>query len=389
MKEKRLLYILGLVDDALVEEASQAPKKPRVWVKWAALAACIALLVGTPFAWSLLRRDLGAKAETPNMASPPETTNSSSGAPQSEETTPWATPEDTPDKGYPEVSGDVPEGAEETPEQEMQNETAQWLLSQRIGDLYLGMPEAEITALLGQPDATSNSGPVEIGGMLYYNYFYDLDESETDYRYDLSLTLTDAGEGYVLNEIMTFGACPLRLESGIGQGSTEQEVLDAYPDAPFETEQDGASWISIQDGHLSLRITLENGAVRNIELGSFLPPPELDEEGCEPPTLTEDGLPNWVPCGGEMTLYKADGSSVTVREREAKRIETQMNIEQLRPLDSEVGELTVEIDLGSGWRAALRMDGTEAGTVTSDDGTYYEVIFPAGMEQTVRELLDG
>ncbi len=46
MKERRLLYALGQVDKEYIEEAShsQQRKKP-YWLKWGAMAACLAMLV--------------------------------------------------------------------------------------------------------------------------------------------------------------------------------------------------------------------------------------------------------------------------------------------------------------------------------------------------------
>lgn len=46
MKNKRLLNLIGDVDDKFIEEAASATQTPRHgWVKWAALAACLCLIL--------------------------------------------------------------------------------------------------------------------------------------------------------------------------------------------------------------------------------------------------------------------------------------------------------------------------------------------------------
>ena len=49
MKEKRILNILGKVDEKYIEEAapSKRTRKSRSWVKWGALAACLCLVAIT------------------------------------------------------------------------------------------------------------------------------------------------------------------------------------------------------------------------------------------------------------------------------------------------------------------------------------------------------
>lgn len=49
MKAERLFRVLGIVDPALVEEAYGVRRQP--WRRWAALAACLAVVVGAGFGW--------------------------------------------------------------------------------------------------------------------------------------------------------------------------------------------------------------------------------------------------------------------------------------------------------------------------------------------------
>jgi len=49
MKEERILNVLGKVDEKYIKEADpevKAKRKPPVWTKWAAMAACLCLVIG-------------------------------------------------------------------------------------------------------------------------------------------------------------------------------------------------------------------------------------------------------------------------------------------------------------------------------------------------------
>lgn len=49
MKEEKLLHAIGSIDDDLIDSAMKAKKKTHpVWVRWAAVAACLCLLVASP-----------------------------------------------------------------------------------------------------------------------------------------------------------------------------------------------------------------------------------------------------------------------------------------------------------------------------------------------------
>ena len=52
MKAERLFRAIGLVDDDLIEEAAKAPARKRpAWRRYGAMAACLAVLCGSGFAW--------------------------------------------------------------------------------------------------------------------------------------------------------------------------------------------------------------------------------------------------------------------------------------------------------------------------------------------------
>lgn len=51
MKAERLFRVLGLVDPALVEEAAAIPRRRTAWKRWAAMSACLTLVLVLSFGW--------------------------------------------------------------------------------------------------------------------------------------------------------------------------------------------------------------------------------------------------------------------------------------------------------------------------------------------------
>ena len=47
----------------------------------------------------------------------------------------------------------------------------------------------------------------------------------------MKLRFADVGDGFVLDEIMTFGTSDWALPNGLKNGSSVQQLLEAYPDA--------------------------------------------------------------------------------------------------------------------------------------------------------------
>ena len=107
MKQEHLFEAIGLVDDRLVEEAADARRTATPWKKWAALAACLVLVIGIgSVSMSVLFRGCGAMtadstattediqngasdstATAPESAETEETTEESTSATTTEETT--------------------------------------------------------------------------------------------------------------------------------------------------------------------------------------------------------------------------------------------------------------------------------------------------------------
>ena len=105
MKQEHLFEAIGLVDDRLVEEAADARRTATPWKKWAALAACLVLVIGIgSVSMSVLFRGCGADmtmtttegienttadsaATAPESAETEETTEESTSVTTTEETT--------------------------------------------------------------------------------------------------------------------------------------------------------------------------------------------------------------------------------------------------------------------------------------------------------------
>ena len=108
MKEKRILDALNEVDEQYIEEAdAAAPVKRRNWVKWGALAACLALVVGLGV-HTLSRpgvRPIPAPTGGPSCSIPPKPSNSPEITPTVPVTPP---PPDTPSPTPTAIPGELP-----------------------------------------------------------------------------------------------------------------------------------------------------------------------------------------------------------------------------------------------------------------------------------------
>ena len=263
MTTKDLFRCIGNLSDGMIEEAADIRRKPR-WLPIAALAACAVLAISIPLAVRSANSTKSAStadtsaAETPAAEAPaeaPAETDSAVGATESPR--------------EPEASDGWDDG-----------DAAARILATEIGGLRLGMTEAEVASLHDGPDSFSNSGAVERGdGLQEICWFYNTSGS-ADVLYDASLTLVgdDVRDGpdAVLSSIWITSPCTWTLDTGIGIGSTRDEVLSAYPDAQLESDTaDGVavdrSWEQFyyRAGDLYLRIIVTDGEVSSIDLGGL------------------------------------------------------------------------------------------------------------------------
>lgn len=268
MKNEKLFQAIGLVGDDLIARADEPAKKlPHVWIKWAALAACCVLVIG---AAAFVLPMFQAKSSAPTA----DTTAAE--APASADT--WALPEtdsEAANETAPQDAAGTDADATESPESPESG-------TMYLGPLTLGMTEDEIRAAIGEPDETSNSGAVtDADGTAHICWFYKL-TSDVHSRYDAALELADKGTGWVLNAV-TVMAGDWTTPEGIGIGSAEQDVIDAYPDAALIVEDTMENDVLVERNfyrigstqtYLQLRTT--DGIVDSIYLGTYFAVTEFE-----------------------------------------------------------------------------------------------------------------
>ena len=345
MTTKDLFRCIGNLSDGMIEEAADIRRKPR-WLPIAALAACAVLAISIPLA---VRSMSNTKSASSAAETPAAEADSAVGATESPR--------------EPEASGGWDDG-----------DAAARILATEIGGLRLGMTEAEVASLHDGPDSFSNSGAVERGdGLQEICWFYNTSGS-ADVLYDASLTLVgdDVRDGpdAVLCSIWVTSPSTWTLDTGIGIGSTRDEVLSAYPDAQLESDTaDGVavdrSWEQFyyRAGDLYLRIIVTDGEVSSIDLGGlneYHLPDEEKPAPADPYTFT----PYDTLSGGTVTAYTRteDGwTQQVLTEKRAKLLVTAFNIMDPEPGDTQ-GEPIVWLVFESGGVAAL-YDETGAGAI--------------------------
>ena len=215
MTEKDLLRGIGSLDAELVEEAEayQAPPA-RHWGRWLAAAACVAIVAGV--GWKVLPT---LTTET----KPPQTTNVTE--PETDSTE--------------ENTGSV--AADD-------QDTEQWT-GETLGGVAIGMTPEEVEAILG------SSYEVDAPRQLSEDY-WDL----CWYYSGLYVRFADQGEGWYVRELMAPGNSTMTLSTGIGVGSSREEILAAYPDASVsESEGIWSAQVKYEDSSLWIFHDAKNG----------------------------------------------------------------------------------------------------------------------------------
>lgn len=251
-------------------------------------------------------------------------------------------------------------------------EREQAMLALRIGGLYLGMPEAELLALCGEPDAKSNVGPVSYDdGYTRITWAYYRGEDA-----GFSLEMIDLGDGYVVNEILTSsqleGGLPFGIE--IGQSLAEAEaalaqcpvLYDARQNSYDEKPDEGVIVVYAAPGNpgyydrLSLVIGYQHDMIRSIKLGPLYADCELPDE-----KLKDQEEINRRFESGEITVWLPDGNGwqgSDYREEEAKLLSAQFSVQLPEPWVYDGAAPVAVVDFHNGYAAAL-FDEQEHGAV--------------------------
>lgn len=242
-------------------------------------------------------------------------------------------------------------------------EREQAMLALRIGGLYLGMPEAELLALCGEPDAKSNVGPVtyDDGNTRITWAYYRTEDT------GLSLELIDAGDGYVVNEINTTAALEGGLPFGMefGQSLAEAEaalaqcpvLYDARQNSYDEKTDEGLIVVYAAPGNpgyfdrLSLVIGYRHDVIWSIKLGPLYADCELPDEN-----LKDQEEINRRFDSNEITVWLPDGAGwqgQTWTEEEAKVIWAQLSVVLPEPWEYDGSDPIAVLDFHNGYAAAL------------------------------------
>lgn len=406
-RQEKLFRAIGYVGDDLIQRAD-APahaerKQPAVWIKWAALAACCALVIGLAARLPIFQ----AKSSAPEMAPMTiETTTQEAPAEEEKAEAPDMTEEAAAEEPAAEAeentAGARAPSADGAETQDAISAKQALLLDTTLGPVKLGMPLEDVRSILGAPKEDRGEFYVctDKGDYRYATWAYNL-SNDPDYICDVLLRFADVGDGLVLDEIMTFGTSDWALPTGIRNGSSADDVLAAYPDAQVQYNgPDGAlSAVVFEAGHVHLHIMVENGGVTNITLGTYYEAPGwVDETPAEEPAYSF--------ASSDMIVYQKEEDgwlSYHMKGQTAKKIEVILGIEDLTPID-ELPQARYYIDFQNGTVVMLGDDRLSGAVYTCDDLNglraamnegadpmpYLTLVqmcaFPAGTDEVVLEM---
>ena len=407
-RQEKLFRAIGYVGDDLIQRAdapAQAERKqPAVWIKWAALAACCALVIGLAARLPIFQ----AKSSAPETAT------------MTMETTTQEAPAEDAKAGAPDMTE---EAAAEEPAAEAEDSTAgarepaatdtegqkdgvsvqqALLLDTTLGPVKLGMPSADVRSILGTPKEESDEFYVctDKGDYRYVTWRYNF-TNDPNFISDVKLRFADVGDGFVLDEIMTFGTSDWALPNGLKNGSSVQQLLEAYPDAePGINGYDGEIFAyGVEAGHVRLTFLVENDVITSISLGTYYAEPSwADEKPAEEPAYSF--------ASSDMIVYQKEEDgwlSYHMKGQTAKKLEVILGIEDLTPMD-ELPQARYYIDFQNGMVVMLGDDRLSGAVYTCDDlnglraamdegadpTPYLTLVqmcaFPAGTDEVVLEM---
>lgn len=410
-QQEKIFRAIGFVGDDLIQRADAPVERQSIhtaWIKWAALAACCALVIGLAAKLPLFQMksasqapeaaSMNASAEGPEMKEElAEDTVTTEAAPAEAEEAPAEEKLQTGEMGA--SSGNDTAERIGTPYDAALKNT---LLETTVGPVTLGMPSADVRSILGAPKEDRGEFYVctDKGDYRYATWAYNL-SNDPDYICDVLLRFADVGDGLVLDEIMTFGTSDWALPTGIRNGSSADDVLAAYPDAQVQYNgPDGAlSAVVFEAGHVHLHIMVENGGVTNITLGTYYEDPGwVDETAYEEPAYSF--------ASSDIVVYQkaSDGwISYHMKDKAAKKLEVVLGIEDLVPI-GQAPEPRYYLDFQNGTIVMLGEDRLSGAVYTcgdlaglraamekgEDPAPYLTCItvctFPAGTDEAVQEL---
>ena len=415
-QQEKFFRAIGYVGDDLIQRADapvEARRPNTAWVKWAALAACCVLVIGLASRLPLLgAKTANTAPETASMMldSTTATTEAKSEAPQmTEETAAEEAPAEAEEAPAEEPAAENRESGAAGTDAAGNSEAAnvdralqQSLLETQLGPVTLGMPSADVRSILGAPKEDRGEFYVctDKGDYRYATWAYNL-SNDPDYICDVLLRFADVGDGLVLDEIMTFGTSDWALPNGLKNGSSVQQLLEAYPDAePGINGYDGEIFAyGVEAGHVRLTFLVENDVITSISLGTYYAEPSWADE-----TPAEE--PAYSFASSDMIVYQKEEDgwlSYHMKGKTAKKLEVILGIEDLTPID-ELPQPRYYIDFQNGTVVMLGDDRLSGAVYTCDDPDglraamdegadptpYLTLVqmcaFPAGTDEVVLEM---
>ena len=276
------------------------------------------------------------------------------------------------------------------------------LLDMTLGPVKLGMPSQDVRSILGTPKEESDEFYVctDKGDYRYVTWRYNF-TNDPNFISDVKLRFADVGDGFVLDEIMTFGTSDWALPNGLKNGSSVQQLLEAYPDAePGINGYDGEIFAyGVEAGHVRLTFLVENDVITSISLGTYYAEPSWADE-----TPAEE--PAYSFASSDMIVYQKEEDgwlSYHMQGQAAKKLEVILGIEDLTPMD-ELPQARYYIDFQNGTVVMLGDDRLSGAVYTCDDlnglraamnegadpTPYLTLVqmcaFPAGTDEVVLEM---
>ena len=405
-QQEKLFRAIGYVGDDLIQRAdapAQAERKqPAVWIKWAALAACCVLVISLAARLPLLQMKSASQAPEAAAMQASESTAAAEEKAEVPDMTEEAAAE-APAEAEDNTAGAREPAATDTEGQKDGVSVQQaLLLDTTLGPVKLGMPLEDVRSILGTPKEESDEFYVctDKGDYRYVTWRYNF-TNDPDYISDVKLSFADVGDGFVLDEIMTFGTSDWALPSGLKNGSSMQQLLEAYPDAePGINGYDGEIFAyGVEAGHVRLTFLVENDVITSISLGTYYEDPGwVDETPAEEPAYSF--------ASSDMIVYQKEEDgwlSYHMQGQAAKKLEVILGIEDLTPMD-ELVQARYYIDFQNGTVVMLGDDRLSGAVYTCDDPDglraamnegadptpYLNLVqmcaFPAGTDDVVQEL---
>ena len=406
-RQEKLFRAIGYVGDDLIQRAdapAQAERKqPAVWIKWAALAACCALVIGLAARLPIFQ----AKSSAPETATMTmETTTQEAPAEDAKAEAPDMTEEaaaEAPAEAEDNTAGAREPAATDTEGQKDGVSVQQaLLLDTTLGPVKLGMPSQDVRSILGTPKEESDEFYVctDKGDYRYVTWRYNF-TNDPNFISDVKLRFADVGDGFVLDDIQTFGTSDWALPNGLKNGSSVQQLLEAYPDAePGINGYEGEIFAyGVEAGHVRLTFLVENDVITSISLGTYYEAPGwVDEAPAEEPAYSF--------ASSDMIVYQKEEDgwlSYHMQGQAAKKLEVILGIEDLTPMD-ELVQARYYIDFQNGTVVMLGDDRLSGAVYTCDDPDglraamdegadptpYLTLVqmcgFPAGTDEVVLEM---